>query len=74
MTNIESHSSEFNQLISADAQVETVAKGFIFTEGPLWDSHENRLLFSDIPADTIYAWSEKREPRSSAIRPDSPTG
>lgn len=31
-----------------------VAGGFLFTEGPVWDSAGCCLLFSDIPADTIY--------------------
>lgn len=35
-------------------RVETVREGFEFTEGPLW-LPEGRLIFSDIPADTIYA-------------------
>ncbi len=35
-----------------DAQVETVVEDFKFTEGPLWIS--GKLIFSDIPADTIY--------------------
>lgn len=33
--------------------VETVAEGFEFTEGPVWLPGEG-LIFSDIPADTIY--------------------
>jgi sugar lactone lactonase YvrE len=36
----------------SDIQVEKVAGGYIFTEGPLW-SHEGYLLFSDIPANKI---------------------
>ncbi|MFW2387895.1 MAG: SMP-30/gluconolactonase/LRE family protein [Polyangiales bacterium] len=35
--------------------VELVADGFIFTEGPTWRAAEQRLLFTDIPASTIYA-------------------
>lgn len=30
--------------------------GFQFTEGPLWIPDRECLLFSDIPADTIYQW------------------
>lgn len=41
-----------NPLTGAGA-VERVAQGLVFTEGPRW--FEGRLLFSDIPADTIYA-------------------
>jgi gluconolactonase len=33
--------------------VETVAEGFQFTEGPVW-LRSGKLIFSDIPADTIY--------------------
>lgn len=35
-------------------QPEVIATGFRFTEGPVW-SRDGRLLFSDIPADTLYA-------------------
>ena len=34
--------------------VTLVADGFEFTEGPTWRAAEGRLLFSDIPGDTIY--------------------
>jgi sugar lactone lactonase YvrE len=41
--------------IVGDATVEKVADGFQFTEGPVWVT-DGYLLFSDIPADTIYKW------------------
>ena len=34
--------------------VELVADGFMFTEGPTWRSAEQRLLFTDIPANAIH--------------------
>jgi len=34
--------------------VELVADGFEFTEGPTWRTAEQRLLFSDIPGNTIF--------------------
>lgn len=37
----------------AAGPVEKMADGFQFTEGPVWSAAEG-LLFSDIPADTIY--------------------
>ena len=37
-----------------ESDVELVADGFIFTEGPIWIDASDTLLFSDIPADTIY--------------------
>lgn len=41
--------------VPEDAEVEMVAGDFQFTEGPLW--YEGRLVFSDIPASTVYEWS-----------------
>ena len=37
-----------------DARMEHIAGGFHFTEGPLWIPDERTLLFSDIPANSIY--------------------
>lgn len=41
--------------VSQGATVELVADGFEFTEGPVW--HDGALLFSDIPANTVYRWT-----------------
>ena len=41
--------------IVPDPSVEKVLSGFQFTEGPLWV--KDKLLFSDIPASTIYRWT-----------------
>ena len=58
MASIETSRPEFNQIIPEETGIETIADGFIFTEGPLWDERGKRLLFSDIPADTIYSWTQ----------------
>jgi gluconolactonase len=48
-----------NALIPIDAVVEKVADGFGFIEGPVWmPGPQGRILFSDIPANTVYGWSE----------------
>ena len=48
-----------DDLVPADAVVEKVADGFTFTEGPVWvPGDPDRLYFSDIPANTVYRWSE----------------
>jgi len=46
----------FDRLISKDAELETLAGGFIWTEGPVWKSDEAALLFSDVPANRIYRY------------------
>jgi gluconolactonase len=41
----------------AATELEKLADGFLFTEGPLWDRRGQRLLFSDIPGNRILQWS-----------------
>jgi gluconolactonase len=57
---IEFVSDELSSLIKKDAKVEVIAEGFQFTEGPFWVEKENMLLVSDIPANTIYKWTEAK--------------
>jgi gluconolactonase len=54
---IESYGKEFNDLIDPETTIEKIASGFSFTEGPVWDEPNNRLLFSDIPSNKIFSWS-----------------
>ncbi len=51
-------SPELAALIDLDAEPQTIASGFVFSEGPVWDPEGERLLFNDIPGDTRYEWSE----------------
>lgn len=44
----------FYEFIDKEVVVEKVASGYRFTEGPVYNYKENYLLFSDIPANTIY--------------------
>ncbi|OUL24327.1 gluconolactonase [Nostoc sp. RF31YmG] len=46
-------SSSIQTVMDTDAKVEKLAGGLKFTEGPVWHPR-GFLLFSDIPADTIY--------------------
>jgi sugar lactone lactonase YvrE len=43
-------------ILGPGTTVEQVASGFQFTEGPVWHP-DGYLLFSDIPASTIYRWT-----------------
>ena len=51
---IEVLSDEALQLIDPDAEIEVVGSGFTWTEGPLWISDGNYLLFSDIPKNKVF--------------------
>lgn len=55
---IERADPRFDALVPTDANIQKIAEGFIFTEGPVWDRRNNRLLFSDVRGNTIYSWSE----------------
>ena len=55
---LESHDPRLNELVDADAQLETVAGGLRFLEGPIWHPTEHHLRFSDILANCTWQWSE----------------
>lgn len=60
-------------LIAKEALIEVVASGFVWSEGPVWDKENNRLLFSDVPQNTVHQWSE-REGLSVYLKPSGFTG
>lgn len=43
-------------LTEENSEVERLATGYHFLEGPVWNSLGGFLLFSDIPANRIYKW------------------
>lgn len=47
----------FDALVGPDAKLEKIAGGFDWSEGPVWQARENRLLFSDIPKNMVWQWS-----------------
>jgi gluconolactonase len=59
-TGIEAVEEEMRRIVPADGEPRCIADGLKFTEGPAWLHREGCLLFSDIPADTIYRWQEAR--------------
>lgn len=50
-----------DKLLAKDASIEVLAEGFTWTEGPLWigGAKNGHLLFSDIPRNSIFRWTEK---------------
>ncbi|MBD2125688.1 SMP-30/gluconolactonase/LRE family protein [Microcoleus sp. FACHB-1] len=51
-----SNKNTLQAILDDNAQVKKVAGDFQFTEGPLWHP-KGFLLFSDIPANTLYQWT-----------------
>jgi len=71
--------AEINNLIEEDAEIEVLAEGFDWSEGPVWIKDGSFLLFNDIPRNTTYKWST-REGLTIFLRPagyamgDNPPG
>jgi gluconolactonase len=51
-------SEKLHELVDQGAEVEKLATGFTFTEGPLWNKEGRFLLFSDMPGDVRRRWSK----------------
>jgi gluconolactonase len=64
-----------DNIIPANARIEKLAEGFGWAEGPVWISSGSYLLFTDVPGNRMWKWSEKAglelflEP-SGAVNPD----
>ena len=55
---IDRFDESLDSLIATDAVVELLDVGFAWPEGPVWWQRNSCLLFSDIPRNAIYRWSE----------------
>lgn len=55
---IERLTPEFDALVPADAHLEVLAEGHGWTEGPVWAPELGGLLYSDIPANSIFLYRD----------------
>ena len=49
--------ARFEAIVACDVAIERLGTGFGFTEGPVWDAKEKRLIFSDMKQDCMRSWS-----------------
>jgi gluconolactonase len=49
-----------DSIIDKNAQPEIIAEGMDWSEGPVWVEDQKMLLFSDVPRDTIWKWTEEK--------------
>ncbi len=49
-----------DRLIAPGTQAEIIGEGFDWSEGPVWIESEKMLLFSDVPKNIIYKWTEEK--------------
>ena len=59
-------------LIPKNATLELLAEGFQWAEGPLWVPNLNGVLFTDVPKNTAYLWTES-EGLSEFLNPSGMT-
>jgi len=50
---------ELNRIIAPGTLPEILAEGFEWSEGPLWLPKQGKVIFSDIPNNSIFEWSEQ---------------
>ncbi len=64
--------SRLLDIVDQDTATQAIAETFDFTEGPIWHPGAHHLIFSDIPANRLYRWSDNdglsvyREPSQMA--------
>lgn len=56
---VESLSPKLDEIIAVGTLPEIIADSFIWSEGPLWIPGHEMLLFSDIPENSVFQWTEK---------------
>lgn len=64
---------QLDKLVPKDAQMEQLADGFDWSEGPTWVKDGGYLLFSDIPRNSVMKWKEG-EGVSLFMKPSGYTG
>lgn len=73
MGTIEVMDERLNEILNADARPEIIGEGFSWSEGPVWVEEHGFLLFSDVPENTIYKWTEE-EGVTEYLEPSGYTG
>jgi gluconolactonase len=58
MLSFASETNALADLIDRDQDFRLIGSGYGFTEGPAWNPAGNYLIFSDIPGDRRWRWSE----------------
>jgi len=57
---IERTDAALDSIVASDAKIEVIAEGFDWSEGPLWVESGKMLLFSDVPQNIVYKWTEEK--------------
>jgi gluconolactonase len=53
------YAKAFDSVLAPDARIEKLVDGFTWAEGPTWIGAGQYLLFTDVPENTMYRWSQQ---------------
>jgi len=67
------YNSAFKDLIPETSNIQVIATGIKWAEGPVWVKNGGYLLFSDAPQNTIFRWDEKQG-LQTFLKPSGYTG
>jgi gluconolactonase len=56
---VTAYEPSFNSIVASDARIEKIAEGITWAEGPTWVRKGGYLLFTDVPKNRLYRWSEQ---------------
>jgi gluconolactonase len=73
MGTIERLDPSLNDIISEGVLPEVIAEGYDWSEGPCWLPTTKTLIWSDVPTNTIFQWSEEKGV-SVYLKPSGYTG
>jgi gluconolactonase len=62
MLKVDLRDDRMTEIIDATAELEQVATGFDFLEGPIWHPYQESVIFSDILGNSIYHWTKTTGP------------
>lgn len=54
---VDFRSPALQEIVEPDAQIEVLAEGFTWPEGPVWVEDEQAVYFNDVPENKMYRWS-----------------
>ena len=57
---IERLDSDMGLFVSKESKIEVLASGFSWAEGPVWVPKLNGVLFTDVPKNKAYLWTERQ--------------
>jgi gluconolactonase len=70
---LERYDPTLDEIISPEAKAEIIADSLQWSEGPLWIEQHQMLLFSDVPTNTVYKWTEDKG-KEIYLKPSGFTG